>query len=139
MLEETSYHKILRISSAVVATVLLFQAGFVSSTTALMAKGTQDYMANAVGVFVGVTPTQLNQITAEVTAQKLALDSREQAIVEREIAVGIKPGSNSTQSTTTFILSGALFILLVLIILNYALDYVRSKEAVARSGQSQVV
>jgi len=139
MLEETSYHKILRISSAVVATVLLFQAGFVSSTTALMAKGTQDYMANAVGVFVGVTPTELNQITAEVTAQKLALDSREQAIVEREIAVGIKPGSNSTQSTTTFILSGALFILLVLIILNYALDYVRSKEAVARSGQSQVV
>jgi len=139
MLEETSYHKILRISSAVVATVLLFQAGFVSSTTALMAKGTQDYMANAVGVFVGVTPTQLNQITAEVTAQKLALDSREQAIVEREIAVGIKPGTSSTQSTTTFILSGALFILLVLIILNYALDYVRSREAVARSGQSQVV
>lgn len=128
MLEETTYHKLLRISSVVVATVMLFQAGFVSSTTALMARGTQDYMANAVGVFVGVAPTELNQMTAHITAEKLALDSREQAITEREIAIGIKPGSNSNQTTTTFVLSGVLFILLVLIILNYALDYLRAKE-----------
>ena len=116
MLEASIYHKLLRISSAVVAAVLLFQAGFVSSTTALLARGTQDYMANAVGVFVGVAPTDLNQMTADITAQKLALDSREQAIADREIAVGIKPGTSSAQSTTTFVLSGVLFILLVLFI-----------------------
>lgn len=134
MLEATTYHKLLRISSAVVAAVLLFQAGFVSSTTALMARGTQDYMANAVGVFVGVAPTDLNQITAEITAQKFALDSREQELTEREIAIGLTPGARSTQSTTTFILSGILFILLVLIILNYALDYLRAKEERLKEG-----
>lgn len=139
MLEETIYHKLLRISSVVVAAVLLFQAGFVSSTTALLARGTQDYMANAVGVFVGVAPTELNQMTAEITQQRLALDSREQKISEREIAVGLKPGVGSSQTTTTFILSGVLFILLVLIILNYALDYVRAREErVAQNNPSLV-
>lgn len=139
MLEETSYHKLLRISSAVVAAVLLFQAGFVSSTTALMARGTQEYMANAVGVFVGVAPTELNEITSQITEQRLALNSREQAIAEREIAIGLSPGQTTASITTTFILAGILFILLVLIILNYALDYVRARdERLKRSKQTLV-
>jgi hypothetical protein len=128
MLETTVYHKILRISSVVMALVLLFQGGLMSETTARMAAGTQSYMANSVGVFVGVAPTELNQLTAEVTAQKLALDAREQALAEREIAVGLNNGGEMNQLTTTYILSGVLFILIVLILMNYVLDFMRARE-----------
>lgn len=130
MLETTVYHKILRISSVVMALVLLFQAGLLSETTARMAYGTQVYMANSVGVFVGVAPTELNQLTAEITAQKLALDAREQALAEREIEVGLEGGSSMNQLTTTYILSGVLFILIVLILINYVLDFIRARDMV---------
>ncbi len=130
MLETTVYHKILRISSVVMALVLLFQAGLLSETTARMAYGTQVYMANSVGVFVGVAPTELNQLTAEITAQKLALDAREQALAEREIEVGLEGGGSMNQLTTTYILSGVLFILIVLILINYVLDFIRARDMV---------
>lgn len=129
MLETTVYHKILRISSVVLALVLLFQSGLLSETTARMAYGTQVYMANSVGVFVGVAPTELNQLTAEITAQKLALDAREQALAEREIEVGLESGGGGmNQLTTTYVLSGVLFILIVLILMNYVLDFMRARE-----------
>lgn len=110
------------------ALVLLFQGGLVSDATARMALGTQVYMANSVGVFVGVAPTELNQLTAEITAQKLALDAREQALSEREIAVGLDGGTTMDQLTTTYILSGILFILIVLILMNYVLDFMRARD-----------
>lgn len=127
MLEYTVYHKLLRISVLVLACVLVFQSGLIIPHTAKLANGTQLFMANAVGVYVGVAPTELNQLTAEVTAQRLALDAREQALGEREIAVGLNDGGVS-QSTTTFVLSGLVFILLVLMILNYTLDYMRMRR-----------
>jgi hypothetical protein len=130
MLETTVYHKILRISSVVMALVLMFQAGLISETTARMAYGTQMYMANSVGVFVGVAPTELNQLTAEITAQKLALDEREQALAQREIEVGLEGGGGMNQLTTTYLLSGVLFILIVLILMNYVLDFMRAREMV---------
>lgn len=139
MLETTTYHKILRISSVVMAFVLLFQGGLLSETTARMAMGTQTYMANSVGVFVGVAPTELNQLTAEVTAQKLALDAREQALSEREIAFGLNGGTGMNQLTTTYILSGILFILIVLILMNYVLDFMRAREMRMREGMMQTL
>ncbi len=126
----STYHSILRIATAVVAIMLVFQSGLMSDTTALLAENTQSYLANAVGVSVGVTPTELNQMTAALTARERELEARELAIAEREIAVNIDGGGVSTRDTSTFILATILFILLVLIILNYALDYARSRERV---------
>jgi len=128
ILQFSAYHKILRISSAVCAIVLLFQAGLVSHTTALLATNTQLYLANAVGVTVGVAPTEINQITAELTKKTTELKQREELLHQREIAV--EPGSNTSalQDRSTFILGSVLFILLVLIVLNYVLDFVRSKR-----------
>jgi hypothetical protein len=129
MLEFSAYHKILRISVVVIASVLLFQGGFVNSSTARLAQSTQMYLANAVGVYVGVAPTELNQITAGLTERTLALDQREQALAEREIDIGLQTRSGISQSHSTFILGAVLFILLVLIILNYALDFIRIRES----------
>jgi hypothetical protein len=127
MMEFTLYHKLLRVSSVVLATVLVFQSGLYSNTTAIMATQTQSYLANSVGVFVGVEPTELNTITAGLTAKELALNAREQELQQREIAVGIDQGG-ATRDVTTFILGLVLFIVVLLLVLNYALDYLRYRE-----------
>ena len=131
MLEFTTYHKLLRVCSLTLAVILTFQSGIFSSVTAQFAENTQIYLANSVGVYAGVDPTELNQITAGLTERELALALREEAVSEREIDVGIKSGGIS-QSTTTFMLATVLFILLVLILLNYALDYIRNRERATR-------
>lgn len=127
MIADSTYHSILRIALAVVATVLVFQSGLLSESTARLATNTEMYLANAVGVSVGVAPTELNQMTAALTEQQRLLDARAEALAEREIQVELSSGGRS-QDTATFILATVLFILLVLIILNYALDYVRARE-----------
>ncbi len=126
----STYHSLLRIATGVVAVVLVFQSGLVSDTTAKLADNTELYLANAVGISVGVAPTELNQVTAALTARERELEARELALAEREIAVGIDGGGVAQRDTSTFILATILFILLVLIILNYALDYARSRERV---------
>ena len=129
MLQFTTYHKILRISLAVVTCVLVFQSGLLSDVTPRLAMQTQRYMANAVGVTVGVAPTELNTITADLTRRETALAAREQSLKEREISVGLNGGSaGMSQTTTTFLLATVLFILLVLVILNYVLDFVRARR-----------
>ncbi len=126
-LSETMYHRVLRVTAVVCAFVLLFESGLVSPVTKQLSLETHQYLANAVGVGVSVEPTELNSLTSELTKQKLALQAREQAVAEREIEIGLAPGENPGE-TTTYLLSGVLFILLVLIILNYTLDYLRAKE-----------
>ncbi|MEN9920295.1 MAG: hypothetical protein RL538_188 [Candidatus Parcubacteria bacterium] len=120
------YHRVLRVSALVCAFVLLFESGLVHESTVLMSQNTHQYLANAVGVGASIEPTELNSLTAELTAQKLALQQRESAIAEREIDIGLAQGES--KDTTIYILSGILFVLLVLIVLNYTLDYLRYKE-----------
>ena len=128
MLEFTVYHKLLRISAVVLAVALVFQSGLFSNTTALMATQTQFYLANSVGVFVGVEPTELNTITAGLTAKELALNTRESELKQREIAVGIDKGGASTRDMTTFVMGLVLFIVVLLLVLNYSLDYLRYRD-----------
>ena len=126
-LEDTMYHRVIRTSALVCALVLLFESGIISQSTARLAQNTNQYLANAVGVGAGVEPTELNTLTAELTSQKKKLGDREAAIREREIEVGLASGEVPGQ-TTTYVLAGVLFLLLILIVLNYILDYLRSRE-----------
>jgi hypothetical protein len=136
MMEFTLYHKLLRVTSVVLAAMLVFQSGLYSNTTAIMATQTQSYLANSVGVFVGVEPTELNTITAGLTEQRLALDARENELRQREIAVGINQGG-ATRDMTTFVLGLVLFIVVLLLVLNYSLDYVRYREMKMKQGGGQ--
>jgi hypothetical protein len=92
----------------------------VHHSTMLLSQNTHQYLANAVGVGAAVEPTELNVVTAELTAARIELER------EREINVGLAQGRRS--DTVIYILSGILFILLVLIVLNYTLDYLRYRE-----------
>ncbi len=131
------YHSLLRVAAAVVAIMLVFESGLLSPITAELANNTQSYLANAVGVSVGVAPTELNQMTAALTVREQELEARALALAEREIQVELAATSQGIPDRATFVLATILFILLVLIILNYALDYVRAIER--RSAGMQVV
>ena len=120
------YHRVLRVSAVVCALVLLFESGLVSQTTAELSMNTHQYLANAVGMSSKIEPTELNTLTAELTNQKRLLDQREMEIKEREIEIGLAPGASNEKAT--YILASILFVLLVLIILNYVLDFVRTRE-----------
>lgn len=125
-LEHSLYHKVLRISALVSTLVLIFVSGLFSDATARLAGQTELYLANSIGVSVGVAPTELNTLTAELSAWQRDLAAREAAIEEREIAVSLGTGTQSGMSST-LVMSLILFILLVLIVLNYALDYLRNQ------------
>jgi hypothetical protein len=129
-LEHSAYHKILRVSSLVVATVLMFEGGLFSSATARLANQTELYLANAVGVYVGVPENGVNSLTTRIAELEQEVGRKDEQLRDRELALGLGGGA-STSSTSTFVLAGILFIMLVLIVLNYALDYVRSRETYA--------
>ncbi len=120
-IKDSMYHRVLRVATVVCAFVLLFESGLVHESTALMSQNTHQYLANAVGVGASVESTELNTVTAELTAAKMELQR------EREINVGLREG-RPDNDTTIYILSGILFVLLVLIVLNYTLDYLRWRE-----------
>ncbi len=124
---ESMYHRVLRVAAVVTALVLLFESGLVHQSTASLALNTHQYLAQAVGMSAAINPTDLNMLTAELTKQQRDLAAREDAISEREIEIGLAAGENPNE-TSTYVLAGILFMLLVLIVINYTLDYLRAKQ-----------
>lgn len=124
-IHESMYHRVLRVSAVVCAFVLLFESGLISESTANISINTHQYLANAVGMSASIEPTELNSLTAELTRQKSELNAREAALNDREIAIGLNGRPNET---STYVLASILFVLLVLIIINYTLDYLRTKQ-----------
>lgn len=132
-LSQSVYHSCLRVGAASIAVLLLLVSGLVSETAALLSHEAGRSMATAVSMTLGVAPTELNQITAALTAQEQQLAAREAALIEREIAVDLADGAPALDRST-FVLSAILFILLVLIVFNYVLDF--SRQATDRRWQS---
>lgn len=127
-MEHTIYHKVLRVFSVVFALMLIFESGIINESTIAISQNAHMYVANAVGMSASVAPNELNQITAALTEKEKELDKRESALNEREIAVNLSTNNETSSDKAIFILSSILFILLILIVLNYTLDYLRSKE-----------
>ena len=124
------YHVLLRVSALTLALMLLFDSGILSPVTRTLSQDTQKYLANVVSVGAAVEPTALNTRTAEISAWERELDAREAALSERELAIGLSAGESGADSRSTYILSIILFILTVLIVLNYTLDFARVRYGV---------
>jgi len=129
MYADSLYHKYLRVSGLSVAFVLAFQAGLFSPETTALSLQTHTYVANVIGITAGVAPTEVNTLTAELTKRQRELDEREMALAEREIDARATEPYVSIE-VSNYILSGILFLLLVLIVTNYALDFVRARKRV---------
>jgi hypothetical protein len=128
LIEDTMYHRVLRVSAVVFALLLVFESGIVSHTTKQLSMDTHRYLAQTVGMSASVEPTELNTMTAALTKQKKQLDERESALKEREIQVNVRENSDGNQ-TAVYVLSVIVFILLILIVTNYILDYLRVRDA----------
>jgi len=112
----------------IVALMLLFDGGYISPLSKQLSDSTIQYVANSIGIFASVEPNELNQITAELSKRENELDTREAALREREISARDFGGNDSDVSV--YILSVILFILTVLIVLNYAMDFIRARKHV---------
>jgi hypothetical protein len=128
-MRDTLYHKLLRIGSLVTAITLVYATGLLHPSTADMFDGAIEYLGASVGMSASVAPNEFNSITAELTAQRTALATREAMLEEREIAVSLRE-SGEPMDRSTYVLASILFIMLVLIVLNYVLDFVRQRPAV---------
>lgn len=135
---QETYRRVLRISAVVMGAVLMFQSGFIDERSTALFNTTTDYLAANVGMSVSVAPTEYNAITAELTRQKLLLDQREATIEDREIFLNLEtqPADENSNNRTTYLLAAVLFVQLILIVLNYALDYLRSRGQARPSVES---
>jgi predicted PurR-regulated permease PerM len=118
-MQDTVYHTLLRISALTLALVLLFVSGVVSPVTSMISHNTGVYLANTIGMNAAVLPNEFNTLNSELEEKKKSLEAR-------EIAVSLKEQETQTSETTNFLLSAMLFALLVLIVTNYVLDYLRA-------------
>jgi hypothetical protein len=125
---ESIYHKVLRTALLVVALMLLFDSGLVVPLTKQLSDNTVAYLAQSSGVFAQIEPNELNIITAELTAREQELDAREAALRDIESR---NFGEGTSLDYSTYILSLILFVLTILIILNYALDWKRARMTLA--------
>lgn len=133
MMQSSIYHVVLRVSAVVTACVLLFDGGFVAPITKQLSEHTTHYVAQSVGLFAAVEPNEINTYTAALTAKERELEQREAAVAEREIA-NRGFAASDTRDTSPYVLSTILFILTVLMVINYVLDWSRAR----RHNQSQV-
>lgn len=130
-MRQSMYHSILRITALVCAIVLAFDSGVFSPITRELSRNTQHYLAQSVGVGATVQPNEINELSAQIAQRDRELDDREEAIAERELEIGLSSGAErvgSSVNISTYILSTLLFIIIVLIVLNYALDFTRERR-----------
>jgi hypothetical protein len=126
-MRENVYHKFLRTSMLVVAMLVVLDAGLLSPITKQFSNTTMRYVANVgTGMYASVPANEYNELSAQLAEQQRILDAREAALREREIrGRDFDSGENSEYST--YVLSIILFILTVLVIFNYIMDFARSR------------
>lgn len=128
-MEVNRYHKFLRSSLVVVATMLVFDSGIISPVSKQLSNNTITYLASVgSGMNASVPPNELNTLSAQLRTQQEELNAREVALNEREIASRNFGNTNETDYST-YILSIILFILTALILLNYIMDFNRIRNA----------
>ncbi len=121
------YQSLLRVSVLVTAAVLLFDGGFVAPITREFSNTTIEYLASVgTSVVANVPQNEVNTLSAELRKRQEELDQREAALASREIETRSFGGGNVDYST--YIISSILFIQLVLIVLNYAMDWSRVRR-----------
>ena len=107
-MNESLYHKLLRVSGLTLALVLLFVSGIFSPVTKELSQNTGSYIATAVGINAAVLPNEVNTLSAQLIDRQKELDAR-------EIAVQLKESEVQTADTSSFIISVILFIILNLV------------------------
>ena len=127
---------ILRVSMILAAFILVFDGGFLSPITEQLSNTTYTYLAAAgASMSASVPENEFNTLTADIAAEQLRLAAREQALNEREIAARTYENESSTDYST-YVLSLLLFIIVVLLMLNYVMDWQRARMYQYQNGKT---
>ena len=122
------YHRVLRSALLIAAFLLVFDSGLVAPITKQLSDTTILYLANVgTGVFASVPQNELNSLSAQLSERERELAAREAALREREISA--RSFGDGGPDYSTYILSAILFIIIVLLTLNYILDFARVRNA----------
>ncbi len=123
------YHSFLRISILVSAFLLVFDSGILNPITQQLSNQTLMYVADVgVGASATVPENEINALSAQIAERQKILDAREAELREREIASRDFGSSDSTTDFSTYVISTILFILTILLVLNYAMDWARVRS-----------
>lgn len=122
------YHRFLRVSLLVMTAVLVFDSGILFPATKQLSDNTILYLAS-VGSSVGasVPPNEINSLSAQIAEQQKVLDQREADLNEREIKARVFGEKNETDYSL-YSISAILFIIIVLLMINYTLDFRRVRK-----------
>ena len=124
------YHSFLRVLMVVTAIAVLFDGGFLFPITKQFSDTTVEYVASVgAGMFASVPQNEINTLSGQIAERQRELDAREASLNEREISARSFGADDSTTDYSTYILSVILFILSVLLVLNYIMDWVRVKQS----------
>lgn len=116
----------MRVSVLVSAFLLVFDSGVLSPITRQLSDATITYIAAVgVGTSASVPENEINALSAQIAERQRVLDAREAELREREIASREFGASGTNGNMSTYIISTILFILTVLLVLNYAMDWAR--------------
>lgn len=118
---ESWYHSGLRVALVVVAVMVVFESGIISGVTKDISAVAERQLAMVVGVAPKNTDSTITMPGVENEGLKVAS-------LKPDINRLPKTEIETTYDRTTYVLSTGLFILLLLTILNYVLDYLHRKE-----------
>ena len=119
------YLSALRVSLLTTAVVLIFDSGIVSPVTKQLSDNTLLYLAQTASVVARVEQTEINTLSEDLRKRSEELDAKEAALRTIEARTY---GASTEPDYSTYILSLILFILTLLIVLNYILDWHRVRS-----------
>lgn len=127
-MQSSRYHSFLRVSLLVTACVLVFDSGIISPISKQLSNTTFVYLGSVgSSVLASVPENELNTLSAQIAEEQRSLAAREAALQEREIAARSFGGSEESEYST-YLISVMLFIIIVLLTLNYVLDFARMRQ-----------
>ncbi len=120
------YRSVLRVSMLVTTSLLVFDSGILFPLTKQISSDTQRYVAEVVSVGARIDQNEVNTLSEELRKRDEELDQREANLRTIEARTF---GDGSTPDYSTYILSFLLFVLTVLVLFNYILDWRRARMA----------
>lgn len=122
------YRSFLRIGILVSLITLLFDGGFVVPITKQFSNNAFLYLGSVgSSVLARVEPNEINTLSAQIADRQRELDAREALLRGREIETRDFGQGNATDYST-YIITAVLFLLTVLLVLNFAMDFARIRS-----------
>ena len=109
-----------------------FLLNFVTPTFSLLVRQythtITSQLSSAVGILVGVQETPINKLAQELTNYEVELNNRETTLNERETVIIYEEEQSETIEKYVFVAIFIGLLVLVLVMLNFYLDWKRVKE-----------